>query len=53
MPDEARGDQPHRQRRRHVGAAPRPAARGRAVPPRVGAHRGRPPAARELARAVR
>ena len=38
-----------RQRRRDGAAAPRPAARGRAVPPRVGAHRGRAPAARQLA----
>ena len=31
---------PHRERRHHGAAAPRAAARGRAVPPRVGAHQG-------------
>ena len=45
----ARGHRAHRGRRDHGAAPPRPAARGRAVPPRVGAHRGRPPAARQLA----
>ena len=46
----ARGHRPHRQRGRHGAAAPRAAAVRRPVPPRVGAHPGRAPAARELAR---
>ncbi len=39
----ARGHRAHAGRRRHGAAAPRPAGRGRAVPPGVGAHAGRPP----------
>ena len=47
----AGGDGSHAQRCRHGAAAPRPAGRGRAVPPRVGADAGRAPPARVVARA--
>ena len=53
VPGRAGGHRPHRQRRGDGRAAPRPAAVRRAVPPRVGAHPGRAPAARQLARGVR
>ncbi len=46
----ARGDRSHRERRHHGDAPPRAADPRRAVPPRVRAHPGRSPDARELAR---
>ncbi len=46
-------DRAHRERRRHGRRAPRAAAVRRAVPPRVRAHRGRPPPAGQLARGLR
>ena len=52
-PRRARGHRAHGVRRRHGAAAPRAAALRRPVPPRVGAHRGRPPAAGELAAGLR
>ena len=48
-----RGDRPDRVRCGHGDAPPRAADRGRPVPPRVGAHPGRPPDAGELARGLR
>ena len=44
----AGGHRPHRERCGDGGAPPRAARRGCAVPPRVGAHRGRAPDARQL-----
>ena len=53
LPDGDRGDRLDRVRRGDGDAAPQPADRGRAVPPGVGAHRGRPHHAGELAGHVR
>ena len=53
VPGHPRGHVHHRQRHHHGVAPQRAAAQRRAIPPGVGAHRGRAPPAGELARGVR